>query len=225
LFACVVKAGCAALAPFELVYVGTPDRCARSRIFVEASIHDRAVELLSEATAKVKLGAPSEEETEVGSLVSFKQRERVLDYVASGRDEGAELVTGGEAPTGGPFDIGAYLQPTIFDNCRTDMRIVREEIFGPVVTVIPFADEAEAIRLANDTPYGLSGSIWSRNIGRALRVAKGVRAGVLSVNSNASVHTEAPFGGYKMSGMGRELGMHALELYTELKNVFVDLRP
>jgi acyl-CoA reductase-like NAD-dependent aldehyde dehydrogenase len=100
---------------------------------------------------------------------------------------------------------------------------VREEIFGPVVTIIPFDDAAEAVRLANDTPYGLSGSIWSQDIGKALRVARGVRAGVLSINSNSSVHTEAPFGGYKMSGIGRELGMHALELYTEIKNVFVDL--
>jgi acyl-CoA reductase-like NAD-dependent aldehyde dehydrogenase len=213
----------AAEAPHAVFDNAGQDCCARSRIFVEASVHDRAVELLEAATAKVKLGAPSEDDTEVGSLVSFKQRDRVLDYVESGKAEGAELVTGGEAPRGDPFDIGAYLQPTIFDGCRTDMRIVREEIFGPVVTVIPFGDEAEAIRLANDTPYGLSGSIWSRDIGRALRVAKGVKAGVLSVNSNASVHTEAPFGGYKMSGMGRELGMHALELYTELKNVFVDL--
>ncbi|HET7520495.1 MAG TPA: aldehyde dehydrogenase family protein [Candidatus Limnocylindria bacterium] len=215
----------AAEAPYAVFDNAGQDCCARSRIFVEASVHDRAVELLTAATAKVKLGAPSKDETEVGSLVSFKQRDRVMEYVESGRSEGAELVTGGAAPTGDPFDIGAYLQPTIFDNCRTDMRIVREEIFGPVVTVIPFSDEAEAVRLANDTPYGLSGSIWSRDIGRALRVAKGIKAGVLSVNSNASVHTEAPFGGYKMSGVGRELGMHALELYTELKNVFVDLRP
>ena len=113
--------------------------------------------------------------------------------------------------------------PTVFDGVSNDMRIAREEIFGPVVSIIPFDTEEEALRLANATPYGLSGSIWSRDIGRALRVAKGVRAGVLSVNSNASVHTEAPFGGYKMSGVGRELGMHALEMYTELKNVFVDL--
>ena len=111
----------------------------------------------------------------------------------------------------------------MFDGCRPGMRIVDEEVFGPVVAVIPFDDEDEAVRLANATPYGLSGSIWSRDIGRALRVAKGVRSGVLSVNSNSSVHTEAPFGGYGMSGLGRELGSHALDAYSEIKNVFVDL--
>ncbi len=213
----------AADSPYSVFDNAGQDCCARSRIFVEASVHDRAVELFTAATRKVAVGDPALDATEMGSLVSQRQRERVSDYIAIGRDEGAELVYGGEAPTGEPFDIGAYLMPTIFDACRTDMRIVREEIFGPVVAIIPFRDEAEAIRLANDTPYGLSGSIWSRDIGKALRVAKAIKAGVLSVNSNSSVHTEAPFGGYKMSGIGRELGMHAMELYTEVKNVFVDL--
>jgi betaine-aldehyde dehydrogenase len=213
----------AASAPYAVFDNAGQDCCARSRIFVEASVHDRVLELFEAATRKVAVGDPADEKTEMGSLVSERQRERVAGYVEIGREEGAELVYGGEAPTGDPFDAGAYWMPTIFDGCRTDMRIVREEIFGPVVAIIPFSDEADAVRQANDTPYGLSGSIWSRDIGKALRVAKGVRAGVLSVNSNASVHTEAPFGGYKMSGTGRELGMHALELYTELKNVFVDL--
>src|SRR5436190_3437417 len=213
----------AAEAPYAVFDNAGQDCCARSRIFVEASAHDRMLELFTEATRKVVVGDPSDDKTEMGSLVSQRQRERVSSYIDIGKEEGADLVYGGEAPTGDPFDAGAYWSPTIFDACRTDMRIVREEIFGPVVAIIPFEDEADAVRLANDTPYGLSGSIWSRDIGKALRVAKGVRAGVLSVNSNASVHTEAPFGGYKMSGMGRELGMHALELYTELKNVFIDL--
>ena len=209
--------------PYAVFDNAGQDCCARSRIFVEASVHDRVVELFTEATRNLKVGDPAEDATEMGSLVSDRQRKRVADYIRIGRDEGAELVYGGEAPTGDPFDIGAYLMPTIFDACRTEMRIVREEIFGPVVAIIPFADEAEAVRLANDTPYGLSGSVWSRDIGKAIRVAKGVKAGVLSVNCNNSVHTEAPFGGYKMSGIGRELGMHALDLFTEVKNVFVDL--
>jgi acyl-CoA reductase-like NAD-dependent aldehyde dehydrogenase len=213
----------AAESPLAVFDNAGQDCCARSRIFVEASVHDRVVELFTEATRQVVVGDPSEDATQMGSLVSERQRDRVSDYIAIGRDEGAELVYGGEAPSGEVFQNGAYLMPTIFDAARTDMRIVREEIFGPVVAIIPFSDEAEAIRLANDTPYGLSGSIWSHDIGRALRVARAVKAGVLSVNSNSSVHIEAPFGGYKMSGTGRELGMHALELYTEVKNVFVDL--
>jgi acyl-CoA reductase-like NAD-dependent aldehyde dehydrogenase len=209
--------------PYSVFDNAGQDCCARSRILVERSVHEKVVELFAEATRDVKVGDPVDEATEVGTLVSFKQRERVLDYIGIGREEGAELVAGGSAPDDLALAEGAYLMPTIFDNVSNDMRIAREEIFGPVVGIIPFDTEEDAIRLANETPYGLSGSIWTRDIGRALRTAKGIKAGVLSVNSNSSVHTEAPFGGYKMSGMGRELGMHALELYTEVKNVFVDL--
>jgi acyl-CoA reductase-like NAD-dependent aldehyde dehydrogenase len=199
------------------------DCCARSRIFVERSVHAKVVELFVEATKKVRTGDPADEATEMGTLVSFRQRERVMDYIAIGQGEGAKLVCGGTVPADPALATGAYLLPTVFDGVSNDMRIAREEIFGPVVAIIPFDTEEEALRLANATPFGLSGSIWSRDIGKALRAAKGLQAGVISVNCNSSVHTEAPFGGYKMSGIGRELGMHAIEMYTETKNVFVDL--
>ena len=209
--------------PYSVFDNAGQDCCARSRILVERSAHERVVELFAAATHKLKVGDPSLEETEVGTLVSFKQRERVRDYVEIGLAEGATLVVGGDAPTDPALAAGAYLMPTIFDGVSNDMRIAREEIFGPVVSIIPFDSEEEALRFANATPYGLSGSIWSRDIGKALRAAKALQAGVISVNSNSSVHTEAPFGGYKMSGIGRELGMSALDLYTETKNIFIDL--
>jgi len=199
------------------------DCCARSRIFVERSVHERVVELFAAATRNVKVGDPEDDATEVGPLVSRKQQERVLDYVDIGREEGAELVVGGTKPDDPVLADGAYVMPAVFDRATNDMRIAREEIFGPVVAFIPFDTEADAVAMANATPYGLSGSVWSRDIGRALRTARALQAGVISVNCNSSVHTEAPFGGYKMSGIGRELGMHAIELYTEVKNVYVDL--
>jgi betaine-aldehyde dehydrogenase len=214
----------AAESPYSVFDNCGQDCCARSRILVERSAHDEVVELFAEATKKVVVGDPADDATQVGTLVSFKQRDRVRDYIEIGLSEGATLVVGGAAPDDPALADGAYLMPTVFDGVSNDMRIAREEIFGPVVSIIPFDTEAEAIKLANATPYGLSGSIWSRDIGKALRTAKGVQAGVLSINSNSSVHTEAPFGGYKMSGMGRELGMSAIDLYTETKNVFIDLR-
>jgi betaine-aldehyde dehydrogenase len=213
----------AAESPYSVFDNCGQDCCARSRILVERSVHDRVVELFAEATRKVKVGDPANKDTEVGTLVSFKQRERVERYIEIGLEEGAKLVVGGVEPDDATLKDGAYLMPAVFDGVTNDMKIAREEIFGPVVSIIPFDTEAEAIRLANATPYGLSGSVWSRDIGKALRTAKGIQSGVLSINTNSSVHTEAPFGGYKMSGIGRELGMAAIDLYTEVKNIFIDL--
>jgi acyl-CoA reductase-like NAD-dependent aldehyde dehydrogenase len=200
----------AATAPYAVFDNAGQDCCARSRILVERSAYNRFVELLIEATRGVKVGDPEDDATEMGPLISAAHRETVSSFV-----EGEPLFRGA-APDGAGFWF-----PCTLVEATNDDRIARDEVFGPVAAVIPFADEADAIRLANDTPYGLSGSIWTRDGARALRVARAVEAGVLSVNSNSSVRVSTPFGGMKQSGFGRELGMHALEGYSEVKNVFL----
>jgi acyl-CoA reductase-like NAD-dependent aldehyde dehydrogenase len=196
------------------------DCCARSRVLVERSAYDDVVAAMAKRTDELRVGPPLEEETELGPMISAGQRETSLEYLEIGQKEGARLVTGGEIPHVAGGEGGFYLRPAVMADVRNDTRVAQEEIFGPVACLIPFDTEEEAIRLANETEYGLSGSIWTRDLGRAIRVAKAVRTGVISVNSSHSVHTEAPFGGYKRSGIGREMGMHAVNLYTEVKNVY-----
>jgi acyl-CoA reductase-like NAD-dependent aldehyde dehydrogenase len=207
-------------APYGVFENCGQDCCARSRLIVEASAKDELLERYAETASKLRVGMPEDELTEVGPLISAAQRQTVEGYVARGIDEGARVVTGGERP-GGDLSEGFFYQPTVLDGVTNDMTVAREEIFGPVVSVIPFRDEAEAIRIANDTPYGLAGSIWTRDGARQIRVARAVRTGVLGVNTNSSVFVQTPFGGYKQSGVGKELGMHALEHNTELKSVFI----
>jgi len=200
----------AAAAPYAVFDNAGQDCCARSRMLVERSVYDRFAELLIEATRNVKVGDPSDEATEMGPLISGQHRDTVASFV-----EGDPLFRG-DAPNGRGFWF-----PCTLVEASNDDRVAREEVFGPVAALIPFADEEEAVRIANDTPYGLSGSIWTENGARALRVARALETGVLSINSNSSVRPSTPFGGFKQSGFGRELGMHALDGYSEIKNVYL----
>jgi betaine-aldehyde dehydrogenase len=198
------------------------DCCARSRVLVEASVHDAFVAKFADATRRLRVGDPLDPATQVSTLISRSHRERVAGYVEIGAKEGARLVCGGDAPREGPLARGSYLMPAVFDRVGPAMRVAKEEIFGPVVAVLPFRDEAEAVALANDSIYGLSGSLWTRDAKRALRVARAIETGVISVNSSRSVFLESPFGGVKRSGLGRELGVEALEGYTEQKSIYFE---
>jgi betaine-aldehyde dehydrogenase len=202
------------------IFAGTGEVCsAGSRLLVERSIHDRFVgELVSRAMA-IKVGDPLDAESEMGPLVSRQQLDTVQKYVAIGKEEGATLATGGHRLSGGGF----YYEPTIFVNVDNSMRIAQEEIFGPVLVVIPFDSEEEAIRIANDTIYGLAGAVWTKDITRAMRVIKAMRAGITWVNTYHPTYSEAPWGGYKQSGIGRELGSYGLDEYTEVKQINIDL--
>ena len=200
------------------------DCCARSRALVHHKIYDKFVEKFVARARRVVVGDPLKKGVEVGPLISAKQRDRVLEYLKVGDDEGCERLCGGEQPKSGPMAKGFFLTPAVLAGANAQMRVFQEEIFGPVVSFTPFKTEEEAIALANDSQYGLSGSIWTRDSGRALRMAKAVQSGNLSVNSASSVFLEAPFGGFKTSGLGRELGMKALENYSETKNIFISDR-
>ena len=194
------------------------DCCARSRILVERRVADAFLEALKAATEALVVGDPLDEATQMGPLISAAQRTRTESYIEVGQGEGARLVCGGQRP----LDKGFYLAPTVLADCRPGMRVVDEEIFGPVVSVLTFETEEEAIARANDSIYGLSGSLWTNDLKRGLRVARAIKTGNLSVNSSSSVYLQAPFGGYKQSGLGRELGMHAMEHYSEVKNIYFE---
>jgi acyl-CoA reductase-like NAD-dependent aldehyde dehydrogenase len=202
----------AASAPIAVFGNAGQDCCARSRVLVERSALDSFMGALEEAVDSLRVGDPLDDDTEMGPLISADQREKVASYV----NGDAPVAIRGRAPDGAGF----WFAPTVLAPVSNDDRAAREEIFGPVACVIPFRDEDEAVRLANDTIYGLSGSIWTRNGAKALRVARAIETGVLSINSNTSVRVSTPFGGFKQSGVGRELGPDALEHYTELKNVY-----
>lgn len=208
------------------IYCNSGQVCsAGSRMIVEDSIYESFVKKMAERAQKIRVGPGLEDETEMGPLVSESQMKRVLEYIEVGKKEGAKLVTGGERLQGDKFGEGFYVSPTIFKDVKSDMRIVQEEIFGPVVVVQKFKSEEEAVELANDSDYGLAGAVFTKDITRAHKVVKQLRAGITWVNAYHNTYTECPWGGYKQSGWGRELGTFGLEAYTEVKQININLDP
>jgi aldehyde dehydrogenase (NAD+) len=198
--------------------------CAGSRLFVEEGVKEQFVDRLKEKASKITVGNPMEQTTMMGPQVSLEQLNRIKSYMEIGRDEGASIIAGGESPVlEDSFKNGYFFQPTILSDVKNQMRVAQEEIFGPVVSVITFKDEDDLIKQANETIYGLSAGLWTRDITRAHRFAREIKAGVVWINTYNMFNAASPFGGYKQSGYGREMGKHALELYTQVKSVWVDL--
>ena len=205
------------------IFYGKGEVCAAgSRLFVEKRVHDEFLQKLTDRAKKMQPGDPLDPKTRFGALVSAEQMNKVLGYIEKGKTEGAKLVVGGERAHVGNSN-GFFVQPTVFDGVANEMTIAREEIFGPVLAAIEFADVEDAIRAANSNPYGLAAAVWTRDVAKAHRVARRLQAGTVWINTYNNYDPAAAFGGYKMSGYGRELSMHALEHYTELKSVWVNL--
>jgi len=196
--------------------------CAGSRLLVHKNVYDELIGRVSEQANKIKLGPGMHPETEMGPLVSTEQKNRVLNFINSGKNEGAKILTGGDSPSG-DMSSGCYVNPTVFEKIQPNMEIVQAEIFGPVLVAAPFEDLDEVITRSNDTNYGLAASVWTSDINKAHKVARGLKAGTVWVNCHNIFDANAPFGGYKQSGYGREMGVHALESYTQIKNVIIQL--
>jgi acyl-CoA reductase-like NAD-dependent aldehyde dehydrogenase len=197
--------------------------CAGTRLFVEGSMHDEFADKLAQRAATLKQGSGLDPETRIGPLVSQEQLERVTGYLETGKREGAKPLVGGERNAARGLEKGYFVKPTVFTGVRNDMKIAREEIFGPVVSLIPFEDESDAVLQGNDTLYGLAAGVWTRDVSKAHRVARAIRAGTVWVNCYNVIDAISPFGGYKESGYGRELGRYALDLYTQVKSVWLRL--
>lgn len=197
--------------------------CAGSRIFVQKGIYDKFVSDLADRFRRIRVGLPWEETTQMGAQIDERQVKKILDYIEIGKQEGARLVCGGRKAAEPGLEKGSFVEPTIFADVRNDMRIAQEEIFGPVVCIIPFTDEAEVIAMANDSVYGLGGAVWTRDINRALRVAKAVETGRMWVNTYNALPAGTPFGGYKLSGIGRETDKTTMRHYMQTKNIYINL--